>query len=354
MHARVAVASTALDSGNLPVPVANAIHRGLMEEISAHGRLIFSDDPEVSDLIRAIKKGPGLPPDARKMWIETIIHIKNHDRISVRKPPGIARLAAVRALDDLCQEWGPTTDVAVIASEACSRLGVPPDQGLLADPTIKPEIATAAAVGHGRTLGYLKLLADRAVTPCGTAREQFWEDVLAPLATGARTATILDGYLFSALWDITDRQPWARTWRYEHVAWLLSHLDNVMAANAEVHLIAAHNPRLAHFDAQCTAEALYRHWEPSSSGGRLGLVTLTLAAPARGQRFPHDRHIRFSTGSAIEIKAGFDRLREREIWDPDGMRWHYRWRPETLNELMAEERRGSALGSRTPVTVIER
>lgn len=137
MHARVAIASNALDTADLPPAAAVTLHRLLLDRLRAYGRLAFASDPDVSDLLYAIRNGPGLPPDARKLWSEVLVSFYKHKRISVQKP-NTTPLANIKDIDDLRARWKSAADVAVVASASCSKLGVPADKGLLAIPGLSP------------------------------------------------------------------------------------------------------------------------------------------------------------------------------------------------------------------------
>lgn len=71
-------------------------------------------------------------------------------------------------------------------------------------------------------------------------------------------------------------------------------------------------------DPAVTADAIHTQWRPGVTGW-LGRVEVMLAEPGDGERFPRDRHIRFSTRGTITFAAGFDRLRESTAWDLDGI-----------------------------------
>ncbi len=338
MYARVAVASDALDTGSLPLPVANAIHVSFMQDLQAHGRLIFSEDSEVAALLDAIRSGPGLPPDARSRWRETLACLAKNKRIRVLHQAGATPLASVRTLEELRRQWATDADIAVIAVENCSPLGVSLEAGILADPKQAPDVSITAAVPSSPAMTRLKELADRGFAASGSSRETFWRDVLEPLATDALNVNVLDRFLFKVVWDIAAGKPWARGWQSDQLAWLLERLDSCMAPGATVRLIGEAHRDYPRMNAAATAAAVESSWGWSRRG-RLGEVAIAVIPSARGRRFPHDRHARFSTGGAILIPAGFDRLRDDAVWDPDGMNWQYRWTAAGLQELAAVEAR---------------
>lgn len=351
MRARLAVASNALNCEDLPLPAANLAHRILLEEINAHASLVFSDSTDLAALLQAIRSETSLPQDARTGWTETVIRLKKQGRITVTddhpKP-----LAAVSRLPELRSGWARHADVAIIASAACAMLDVP-DTGVRSDPGVRPDVATSSAVIEAGPLRRIQDLAERPLAAKGTNRDKFWQDVLKPLAAGARSTTILDRYLFKSVLDIAAGQPWARNWGGEHLGWLLGHLDEVMAPDSEVCLIGQCPAQYSSFSADDTAKAIQDMWKPSPSG-RLAVVELVLAPTSSGSKFPHDRHIRFGNGAAIGVTAGFDRLRAPRITDDDGMEWSFSWRPESLHALEKKEVRAAGFAHTSPAFVIRR
>jgi hypothetical protein len=341
MYARIAVASNALDLGTVPAPIANALHGALVEALLAHGRLVFGSQEEAFEFLRAVRETGGVPPGARTRWNAALVQLRQSRRVVLADQPCQTSLASVSTLDALREQWGEEADIAVIADAACPSLGVPMDTGILSDPNINPDLAVPAAAPSAPALSRVQELEQRPVAPYDSPREEFWDTVLQPLATNAVTATILDGYLFKLLSKIANgglpTPPGG-----EHVTWLLAHLDNVMADGATVRLIANAVNVEPGDDAKALATALRDQWKPPSVG-RLARIEVFLGKGNYQRPFPHDRHIRFSTGGAIKVTAGFDRLREDRIWDRSGMWWSYHWRKSALDDLRADESAAEAL-----------
>lgn len=351
MYVRVAVASNALTTMGLPIPVANMIHATVLEQINAHARLVFGDDPEVGALLRSVRSGEGIPQDSRTLWIETLTRLAKLKRIKVlhdHRP-----IADIDELAELRTNWGTCADVAVIANDACEALGIPPDVGLASTPGALPDVATFAMASRSPALRKVAELADTAISTSGSPRNVFWDRVLEPLAVDATAVTILDGYLFKCVLDIAERRHWTRRWHGEHLAWLLGRLDDSVAYGAEIHLVGAAQRDYGELSADDVADAIRSQWR-AARVGRIKAVKVSLAVPPRGERFPHDRHIRFSTGGAIEISAGFDRLRDELIWDADGMKWKYVWNTDALRALASAEARAASYAQHAPAFVMER
>lgn len=345
MYARVAVASNSLDLGTLPPPVANALHSTLIEMLLAHGRLVFASQDEALEFVRAIKASDGIPPGARTRWTAALAQLKQSGRVVFTDPPGPATLANVTTLNGVRTQWGAQADVAVIADSACLSLGVPTNTGILSDPTLNPDLAVPAAAPDAPAVARLHLLQQHPVAAQGSTRKKFWESVLEPIATDAHTATLLDGYLFNRLSDIHHGNV-TEPLGGEQVIWLLSHLDQVMSQGATVRLIANASRLQPGDTAEVIAQAISNRWTPKKDG-RLANVEVLIRRATKSEKFPHDRHLRFSTGSAIKIDAGFDRLREASIWDPSGMWWSYHWQPASLGQLRAEERKAEDFSGQT-------
>src|SRR5689334_22180559 len=125
MYARLAIASDAFDLRDLPMAVANSVHRALSEAVYVHGRLVFGSDSNVHSLVRAIMTGPGVPPDARIRWRETLLFLRERGRITVLNDPTFTPLEQVETLNDLRQCWSDSADVAVVGSTACEIFGIP-------------------------------------------------------------------------------------------------------------------------------------------------------------------------------------------------------------------------------------
>jgi hypothetical protein len=352
MLARLALAPEALDEAvpGIPVAAAKSLHTTLLEALNAHGSLVFASNAEALDFVNAVKAGQGLPPGAAQKWRETLIHLRKLGRINVLVPPRDTGLSSVRVLADLRKGWGGHVEVAVVGNKASSCIGVPTDVGLLEDSEARLEVATMVTAPHSRTISQYRELARTAWMSAGESRDTFWNDVLEPVAAQSRAVTVLDGYLFHRLWRKAEQQPYSRRWDQEHVAWLLELLDRIMAPGSEVELVGGFDPRRP-ASAEDTAALICAEWSPAAQG-RLRSVTLVLAPKDR--HFPHDRHIRFNTGVAVLINAGLDRLRERTIWDPNGMGWHYRWAPAGVEELRRAEQRTRTMASAQSHTVFHR
>lgn len=352
MHARVAVASNALDLGSIHPLAATALHEGLIQTLLAHGRLVFASNDEARDFVRAVKSTADMPPGARARWETLVVHLRNSHRIAVADPTSHDTLATVDVIERLRAGWGTRADVAVVAHSVSNALGVPEESGILSAPGVNPDVVIAVAAASAPALVRIIEQEQNPVASHLSERETFWTDVLEPIATGATEATIVDGYLFNRVSDLAHGR--GRPSRVpEHIVWLLDHLDGVMAGRSTVRLIGNAAKLATGDDAQAVAQTIRDRWSPLRVG-RLSRVEVHLSGQAGGRRFPHDRHIRFSTGGAIKITAGFDRLSEDRIWDASGMWWNFLWQNRALDVLRDDERLALSMARHREAVVLNR
>ena len=351
MLARLAIDPEALSDTTTPVSMTKFHHNSLLETIAAHGSIVFANNDEARAFVQAIKHQHAFPPGMAEKWSNLLPELHKLGRVRLMVPPGDQPISQVRALDALQHGWKGNLDIAVLGNSGASAIGISEDKGILEDIDSQVEIATVVATPHTRTVTHYRELADIAILPHRAERETFWDEVLRPIATASKAASVLDGYLLTRLWDKEDNLPMSRSRDAGHVEWILDHLDSTMRPGSELELICAYDRNKSHYTADESADVIRDSWSPLSHG-RLTKVTLTLVERQKG--FTHDRHIRFSTGVAITLPAGFDRLRAARVWDQDGMAWNYKWRPDAIKGLRDREERAKSFTPRKTVTVLER
>ena len=348
MLARLAIDPEALADPITPVSLTKVLHNNLLETIAAHGYLVFANNEEAAAFVKAIRNHKSLPTGVADKWATFLPELHKQGRMSLITSPGGHPIAQVRELGELQQGWKGNLDVAVLCNANAAVIGISEEEGILDDPNSHVELATFGATPHTRTLTHFRELADNAVAPYNSQRDTFWTEVVGPVATASKRATVLDGYLLTNLWRKEAHRPRSHSWDVEHVAWMLHHLDSTMRAASEVELICAYESNKLHYKAEESADIIRNFWAPPAAG-RLAKATLTLVE--RQKDFPHDRHIRFNTGVAITVPAGFDRLRSPRVWDKDGMAWAYKWRREAVSGLREREDRAKSFIPRHTVTV---
>jgi hypothetical protein len=346
MLAKLAVAPEVLAERLQPPSLMKAIHLSLLETLKAHGEIIFRSNDEAGRFIRAAKTS-ALPVDIAKRWEVMLGTLHKSGRLKVAVPPDELSVSKLAQLSELKAAWSGKVQLIILDSDGAASLGVPDEEGVLNDTDANVELATIHSAVHTSVISHLVGLASSTVFPFDT-RAAFWNEVLRPISEVSRTAKVLDKFLFKDVWSRADNPGRWRGRGPEHVVWLLNQLDQSMRPQSTVQLFTFAGPRDP--GAEETAQILRKAWHPPASG-RLSRVEISLARSDRN--FPHDRHIRFDAGIGISINAGFDRLREDNIWDRYGMGWSYIHRPADLAKLQDREQGASRLEAVTE-TIFER
>lgn len=351
MLARIVIDPEALGDTTAPIAMTKFHHNSLLETLAAYGYLVFANNEEAAAFSKALRNRSEFPPGMAEKWATVFPELYKLGRVRVVGQPDDPPISQVRHLAGLQRGWKGNVDVAVMGTAGAAAIGISEAEGILDDADSHVELATVVATPHTRTISRYRELAETAVVPYDAARDTFWNDVLAPVATASKKVTVLDGYLLTTLWNKEDNLPGSRTRPAEQVQWLLQHLDTAMKPGSEVELICAYEAHKSYYDADASADMIRDYWSPPREGN-LTKVTLTLVKRQRG--FTHDRHIRFSTGVALTFAAGLDRLRSPHVWDEDGMTWAYKWRREAINGLREREERAKSFSPRQTVTVFQR
>ena len=340
MIARLSVAPESIRDlgGQLPPIAAKAQHETFLRAVEAHGLLVVANADEEQDLVREARQLGADPPGAKERWLMALTELKKRKRVRYITPPIESGLDTVEGIGALRKGWGGRAQVAVLASDHAAAIGVQ-RSGLLMDHESKLEIAAAPVAAYCETLNLLRDLAEQGELAHGAPRNDFWRQVLMPLAVLSRRVVVLDQYLFGEVtWHHTNL-PRSRDWQPEVVVWLLNWLDRTLPNQAQVTLIGGCGGDRGPRNAADAAAMIRDVWRPNAEG-RLGKVEVVAGPWRQGEiRMPHDRHVRFSVGGAIKSLPGFDRLGRTTVQDLDGMGWQYRWKAASLAELHAAETR---------------
>ncbi|WP_210493654.1 hypothetical protein [Patulibacter sp. SYSU D01012] len=340
-------------SDQLPPAAAKAQHETLIRAIEAHGLLVFTSPDEERELLLAARGMGTAPPGVRNRWLTVLEELKKRKRLTYFAPPVAERLGAVTGMDELRQVWGRRAQVAVLPDGQAAALGVD-GSGLYRDAQSNLEVAAAHSAAYCNTLDALRELADRGVLEHGASRDDFFKQVLLPVALLSRRVVVVDQYLFGNVCWHHDNRPRSARWDSEAVVWLLRWLDRVLQPGAEVVLMGAsggqRNPR----DAADAAAMITDLWQPAANG-QIARVDVVTGPWRQGDvRMPHDRHIRFSAGAAVKSLPGFDRLGRSTVQDEDGMGWQYHWKPSSLKEMREAEKRIEDGRQSTTASVLSR
>lgn len=319
-----------------PPKRAKVEHQQLIRQIHAHG-LLALDNSQAESLVNLLRTKPGqLPAGRAREWLELLTAFIKDRRRFERLPDGLwdetRQQSSVSAFQDAVRAY---LDIAVVGVAEAERLRLGYD-----DDESVPEITRADWASTCDTFRRFADIADAGHLPMGASRDNFWRDILRPLAQASRSVVVIDPYLYSGL---RNHRPRATP---EHVCWLLENLDGALQGGTVTFIGPEPDDdrRPGPQTAQETLDLILRNWQRSDSRVRELEVVLVPRRRWEGQRsvkgdLPHDRHIRFSAGPATILNSGFDRLRSRLVTDKDGMNWSYRWLPDALEPLRAAEER---------------
>jgi hypothetical protein len=317
----------------------SALHDLLLRALTVHGALVLGSPADAAGLVREVK---AQSQQVRKGW-EVVLSSLNSSRRLVRRTPPFARpMAEIQRLVELRDEWHDQVEVVVVERSRAQDFGLARSPGHIADAGSALEISTARAMRQTEAMEQARVLAERANHPHGTKRDDFWSEVLAPLARLSNETVVLDRYLFQQL---LRRQTGGGSGGEEHVCWLLECLDRDMPSGSRVTLIAhdeaPQDRRLTgpapRVHASAIAALIERTWRHSASGNVDRVDVVVAPWRQRRQLLPHDRHIRFNVGAAVSFTQGLDRLATPTIEEPDGLNWHYRQGSSAVQPLLAAE-----------------
>lgn len=306
---------------------APALRRELVELLMRHGVLRFASQKEAGLWIDSLSL-PTLSPAEKKQWQQLLLTLKKHGRLSAADPALIQDADAASVLGDLQGLKQAAPVLSVLETGTYQRVFPSAQTGhSQAFPGV--EVAVPGSLSQSSQYRALLDLVEAGSFREGTPRQEVWNRLLGPLSSVSKEITLFDKYLFSRLFDVADEQ----------ITWLLKQMDQTVPMGATVKLYAARGTSGAYGSEQVPsdhreAERLLRQYLPNKFD-RIGNVEVVLAESGRARHMHHDRHIRFGSGSAVELPSGFDRLEPARLRDDFG--FTYRSAPAALAGLAARE-----------------
>lgn len=305
-------------------------HRQFTELLMKHAVLVFGSEHEKNAFSRSIRAGDGIPTVSRQAWNAVLADFATKSRLKVSNPPVETPLSSLTSLQELYTEWKHKAKIVVVREELSPSMKLDEQESGVLEGTAL-EVATPITLSEGRIIRSLEDIERRGRHAYGAPREEFWSEVLAPLAQCTRNVVITDRYVFERMWDDADHN--RRRDMPEHVSWLLERLDSALLPGASVKVIGQRRRddnwgNRGRWTVQQTAAMIRDVWARTETK-RIERLEVVLADP-RGER-PHDRHIRFGDIAAIDINAGVDMLCEPTVRKREGMKWSYSYMPGELN-----------------------
>jgi hypothetical protein len=345
MIARVGICAEAIldELDAAPSDLAH-IHREIVRCLLAHGEIVFSGESEQRELRSAIGRLASRSADSAKAWEAALTDGRwrfAHDESTA--------LHKIEDIDTLRKDWRDSIALAILDEVRAEIFGCP-DDALSTIDASGLEIAKCKANWETSTFRELRALADKHVVRAGTPRDEFAARYLNPVLCDVRHVAVVDRYLGSGLVKARGRTP-TQPAEFE---WILDLVDKHTSAS-DVSLFTAFDDERADepFSGQDIRDAVDEMWERLKlTGGitRLNVLTAPVKTVVHGRaaRFPHERHLRVSSGSAgascgFTFPAGFDRLRAMQA--SEDWRVLYMWSPEDVSALRREEERAKRLAT---------
>jgi hypothetical protein len=337
MIAPIAVSASAIRSScnGRNVRELNALHEDITEAVLAHGHVVFASDSERSQFIRSLKELERHAPDASKRWEAALIALQAYGRTQTRHPPAETSLEDVASLGALRRSWRGHLGVAVVEDDKAESLGVEERAWSWVDPETGIEVARAGAGWHCATFKGFRDLWTEGVVETGTSRDELWERFLLSIVPYSHTISIFDRYAASNIIR-RHRDSQAHRYRITALGWLLQQIDATVGAQVEVELFTGND---AGAGGTVTISQL-RDAVSTVWGGRPGAraiqrIYLHMASWAESRQLPHDRHIRFDVGCAVEFPAGLSVLDKPRL--REDVTVVYKWLPTPLRKAETAE-----------------
>lgn len=319
-----------------------ALHVHLVRLLGMHGVLLGSTE----DWRRLNGAVDALEDDERHKWYELFSYLERCGRLFVHHEPPDC-LDDTVALKDVLAALPAGRHIAVLATTKAAAIGL--DARTPSRIEKEQELVRSRRVTDARRLHALVALADRGMYLPGVSRDVLFDEVLRPIAAWSTEVLIADRYLFNQLQWRADHRTRAPA---EAVVWLLDKLAQHARKGTIVTLLGGVGETGQPQTAAGAAELVRREWSPS----RMRVDTVLVRAAhwpsfSFKDQLAHDRHIAFGCDLAIKFIEGLDRLREPDLWDPNGTWWTYAWTPEAISAIRDAEDRMTRAAHATPELV---
>ena len=326
----------ALTPAEQPDDLAELIdkHENVIEILRDHAIVVMSSQQESAEFQSALVELGAISPDARKRWETLITFLRKRRRFTPLDPAGVPALDALATSSDLLPAWKGRIELAALPAVQAVRLGVGRTQPSMTDEVSNVEIAKGNLLRRSRKMARYASLAKTGIAARGADRDEWLAAVMLPLVRRATAIDIVDRYLYTDLVWLRDKKPEGR--EPEHVAWLLHAIGQAGGPPKHVRLIAGIGERGMPRDTDAAAR-LVRAACPELGVGIADL--LIVGAPWRPAKLPHDRHVSFDLGMAIEFPAGLSRFRRQSVEDEDGVSWTFRSTPAAYGKCRNERER---------------
>ena len=296
----VGISATALGDRSDDPALRRAIHEELLEDLSVHGRLVFTSQEHLDLFIEAVR---ALPSSLAKAW-EVVLSSKRV-QVGLAHPPMQETLGDILDPSTIDSSLADDLELVLVEADQAELLGVEGDAFSATTPSGLVEIGRITTAGRTTVLMAARQVLDAPLRE-GVNREIEWTERFGPLCEASKPLVIYDKFVGQQ----TVRRYLHGQGSGDGLTWFLARVG--MKPGRRVRIITAITDtvdRGQRFDEEAMVAAFHRLM--ASMGDRdLRLDLVLVPERVRGdrgrsvERFGHDRHIRFGERAALALGAG--------------------------------------------------
>lgn len=296
----VSISASALGDRAEHAALRRAIHEDLLEDLSVHGRLIFTSPQHLEVFIAEVAK---LPTSLAKAW--EVVLSSRKVQVGFAKPPLEQVLGQILDPGVIDAELADDLELVLLEADQAELLGVAEDEFSATTPSGLVEIGRIATAGRTTVIMAARQVLDAPLRE-GVNREVEWTERFNPLCDDSKPLVVYDKFV---------GQQTVRRYMYSQgsgdgLTWFLARVG--MTPGRRVRIITAITDsvdRGQRFDEEAMVAAFHRMMS-SMADRDLRLELVLVPDRVKGQsgrrveRFGHDRHLRFGERAALALGAG--------------------------------------------------
>lgn len=296
----VSISATALGDRAEDAALRRAIHEDLLEDLSVHGRLIFTSPQHLEVFTAEVAK---LPTSLAKAW-EVVLSSRKL-QVGFAKPPLEQALGQILDPSVIDAELADDLELVLLEADQAELLGVAEDEFSATTPSGLVEIGRIATAGRTTVIMAAQQVLDAPLRE-GVNREVEWTERFNPLCDDSKPLVVYDKFVGQQ----TVRRYLHSQGSGDGLTWFLARVG--MTPGRRVRIITAITDsvdRGQRFDEEAMVSAFHRMMSSMADRDlRLELVLVPdkVKGPSgrRVERFGHDRHLRFGERAALALGAG--------------------------------------------------
>lgn len=302
---------------------SHLLRKNLFELITKYGSIVQPSSDSAKALVDVLKSEV-LTPSEEKEWREFLIALKKRKRFSVVRPEVPQFWEHVSDAQSYESMLSKPSVLSILTEEGFQS--VFGDEGGVHSVASDIEVTTPATASLSQSAQKLGSFIEGGTFAKSTPRETIWEELLGPLAVSSDQIVIFDPYLYYRVWQESIRTAHSS----EHLEWLLEKLHQLPPGNRQITLLGAAGDEQRNSPPKepgLVLDFLESHFK----GFFDSTIEVNAYVVPERRLMHHDRHISFSSGQALELPSGFDRLATPRL--RGDMSFTYRHTPHSLQSL---------------------